>query len=341
MKIQDKILEFAKTVNKFRTSDVHIALKEYSRTYTSNKLNEMYKKGFLIKAGSGAHVYYSLPEKADHLYQKIHRRLKNENLLEHEVLESLFKQAPFIPSLNDNVKSIFDYAFSEMLNNAIEHSQSANIEIEVGEVNNQLIFIIRDFGIGVFRKIMEKRELNNELEAIQDLMKGKVTTEPRSHSGEGIFFTSKIADVFIEESFEYQLRIDNVIEDIFIEPVKSLKGTKVTFKINLNTKKHLNDIFKAYQSEPESYAFDKTEIHVKLYRMGTIHVSRSQARRILADLDKFKKVILDFDNVPTIGQAFADEIFRVFKQNHPGINIEPVNMNNIVKFMIERVEKPG
>jgi hypothetical protein len=36
--------------------------------------------------------------------------------------------------------------------------------------------------------------LKNHLEAIQDLLKGKQTTMPKSHSGEGIFFTSKIAD---------------------------------------------------------------------------------------------------------------------------------------------------
>lgn len=341
MRLEDEILSYAKTVEKFRTSDVVGALAvSYSRPYVSNKLKNLCDKGLLLKAGTGAHVYYALPEKADVLYRKIHRRLRNVDLKEHEVLEPLFKQAPFLPKLKDNVKSIFDYAFSEMLNNAIEHSKSNNIEIDVGEANNYLTFTIRDFGIGVFRNVMGKRNLKNELEAIQDLLKGKVTTEPRSHSGEGIFFTSKIADVFVEESYDYELRIDNLVKDIFVEEIKSLKGTKVTFKIGLNSDKHLNDIFKAYQSEPDSHAFDKTEVHVKLYRMGTVHVSRSQARRVLIDLDKFKKVILDFDSVPTVGQAFADEIFRVFAQKHPEIEIIPKNMNEIVKFMIERVEKP-
>ena len=341
MRIEDEILNYARTVGKFRTSDVQKALPtQYSRPYISNKLKSLYFKGLLLRAGTGAHVYYALPEKAEVLYRKIHRKLRNVDLREHEVLESLFKQEPFLPKLKDNVKSIFDYAFSEMLNNAIEHSQSNIIEIDIGEADNYLSFTIRDFGIGVFRNIMQKRNLNSELEAIQDLLKGKVTTEPRSHSGEGIFFTSKIADVFIESSYEYALRIDNLVKDIFVVGISNLKGTKVTFKISLNSDKHLNDVFKAYQSEPDSHAFDKTEVHVKLYRMGTVHVSRSQAKRVLSDLDRFKKVILDFDGVPTVGQAFADEIFRVFIQKHPEIEISPVNMNEIVKFMIDRVEKP-
>jgi hypothetical protein len=340
MKIEEKILEYANRVDKFRTSDLAHVLGGLSRPYISSKLKIMFRRGQLIRAGSGAYVYYSLPEKADQLYEKIRRRIRNKDLQEHEVLESLFRQAPFLPTLKDNVRSIFDYAFSEMLNNAIEHSRSTYIEIEVGEVDGYLVFKVRDFGVGIFRNVMERRKLKNELEAIQDLLKGKVTTEPRSHSGEGVFFTSKVADVFTEESFEYLLRIDNEIDDIFVESDHSTKGTEVTFKISLDSGRHLNDIFEAYQSEPENYAFDKTEVMVKLYQLGTIHVSRSQARRVTANLEKFKKVILDFNRVPTIGQGFADEIFRVYKGTHPKVKIEPINMNDTVRFMVERVEKP-
>ena len=168
-------------------------------------------------------------------------------------------------------------------------------------------------------------------------MKGKTTTQPKAHSGEGIFFTSKIGDLFTLESFGYRLRIDNDLDDFFIEKVKPMKkGTKVCFSISLNSKRHLNDIFKEFQTNPEEPAFDKTKITVRLYTMGTIYISRSQARRILSGLTKYKEVILDFNKVPTVGQAFADEIFRVFKQNHPEVLIKPINMAEPVKFMIDR-----
>ena len=101
--------------------------------------------------------------------------------------------------------------------------------------------------------------------------------------------------------------------------------------------KHLNDIFVAYQTSPEDYAFDKTEVFIKLYIMGTIYISRSKARRVLSGLEKFKTVILDFKDVPTIGQAFADEVFRVFKLKYPNIIIQPINMEEGVKFMVQRV----
>ena len=48
---------------------------------------------------------------------------------------------------------------------------------------------------------------------------------------------------------------------------------------------------------------------------------------------------MDFDKVSTIGQAFADEVFRVFKEKHPNIAIQPINMDEAVRFMVERVDK--
>jgi hypothetical protein len=97
-------------------------------------------------------------------------------------------------------------------------------------------------------------------------------------------------------------------------------------------------MFAKYQTDPDEPAFDKTEIQVRLYTMGTIYVSRSQARRVLTGLDKFKTITLDFTNVPAIGQAFADEIFRVFKRNHPTIMINPIYMNEAVSFMVARAQ---
>ncbi len=84
------------------------------------------------------------------------------------------------------------------------------------------------------------------------------------------------------------------------------------------------------------YGFDKTEVRVKLYTLAGIHVSRSQARRVLSGLEKFKIVVFDFDRVSMVGQAFADEIFRVFQNKYPYIKLETENMNESVKFMVER-----
>ncbi|MDD4319564.1 MAG: DUF4325 domain-containing protein [Candidatus Peribacteraceae bacterium] len=311
-----------------------------SRQYASRVLRELVAAGKLVKIGTTNATVYVLPGLGNTAEGRIEKRLSNKNLKEHEVFEDIASKATFMFSLSENLRSIFTYAFSEMLNNAIEHSGSKNIQIDVEKNDQTLAFHVNDFGVGVFRNIMRKRRLRSEVEAIQDLLKGKTTTQPKAHSGEGIFFTSKIADVFTLESHRHRLVIDNILEDIFLEELKpAKKGTKVTFRIAAASEKHLNDIFRKYQTDPTEYGFDKTEVQVKLYTMGTIHISRSQARRVLAGLEKFKSVILDFDHVPTVGQAFADEIFRVFKHRYPAIDIQPINMNEGVRFMVERVDK--
>ncbi len=338
MDIKESILRFAQAKRAILSRDVagHFGV---SRQYASKILNNLVKQGLLMKRGSTRASLYVSPAHVDSLRGTVHVKLKNKSLKEHEILEAIDRNQSFGLVLRENVRSIFAYAFCEMLNNAIEHSRSSTIEIDVDK-NQDLIFRVNDVGVGVFFNVMKKRRLQSELEAIQDLLKGKMTTQPRFHSGEGIFFTSKIADVFSLESHKHKLTIDNRIHDVFVEEVKHRKkGTKVRFQIGLKSKKHLSAVFKEYQTDPSEYAFDKTKVQIRLYTLGILHVSRSQARRVLAGLEKFKLVILDFDKVPAIGQAFADEIFRVFQNAHPSIEIRPTNMNEPVRFMVGRVGK--
>ncbi len=335
------VLKIARIKKKMKTKDLVLAF-GVSRQYASVVTNMLVQEGRLLKVGSTAGAYYVLPElaKSSGMFPiKIVRRLKNKNLAEHEILPELESQYPPIGRLPENVKSILVYAFSEMLNNAIDHSGSKDIEVEISVHNRKLQFVVNDFGVGVFRNVMNKRHLKDETEAMQDLLKGKTTTAPHAHSGEGIFFTSKTADVFTLHSFGHVLVVNNKVHDVFFRRVPARKrGTRVKFTVDLRSTRHLNDVFKAFTSDSEP-DFSKTEIQVRLYTMGGVHVSRSQARRILAGLEKFKVVILDFDKVPMIGQAFADEIFRVFKNRYPDIDIRPINMSEGVKFMVDRVAR--
>lgn len=342
MDVKEAIFKTAETKKTFGTADVVRDLGgEVSRAWVSAIISELVKSGVLVKFGSTAGAKYALPENAAELGNSISKHLLRNDLKEHEILDSINHQAPFLLQLNENVSGIFDYAFLEMLNNAIEHSESKFVDVKVGANEKTLWFEVSDKGIGVFENIMGKRGLSNEFEAMQDLLKGKSTTHPHAHSGEGIFFTSKVADVFILDSFGYSLRVDNNIPDVFFEQTPSRKGTKVSFSISKNTNRHLTHVFSLYETDHGDPDFDKTEIQVRLYKIGTIYVSRSQARRILSGLEKFKHIILNFDNVSTIGQAFADEIFRVFQQKHQEIKITTTNMNEAVKYMIDRVDKNG
>lgn len=348
MDIRKKILELAqKKGGSIKTIDIarHLGI---SRQYASTMASELVSSEKLMKIGSTRNAQYVLPEYASQHLElfpaKFTKIFLNKSLEEHKVLDEIEAKFPLVLKLSENVRSIFTYAFSEMLNNAIEHSGSKKISVDVSIKDQQLLFIVNDFGVGVFRNIMQKKGLKSELEAIQDLLKGKTTTMPKSHSGEGIFFTSKVGDEFILDSYGYRLIVNNKVKDIFLQEVKGKgkrkNGTKVIFKISVESTDHLNDVFRRYTNidEESNYGFDKTEIKVKLYTIGGVHISRSQARRVLVGLDKFRVIVFDFDRVAVVGQAFADEIFRVFHNKYPKIKLEVVNMNDAVKFMVERAK---
>lgn len=310
-----------------------------SRQQASKVIGRLKKEGLVIRVGRGPQTAYITPGNEKFESDNYRKTFPNQDPQEDKVVSEAKLSNLFLKKLPDNLEEIFDYAFSEMINNAIEHSRSEKIKVEAGKEKDFLTFTVRDFGVGVFKNIMENRKPGSELEAIQDLLKGKTTTMPEAHSGEGIFFTSKVADIFILESFGYRLQVDNMLDDVFVaKKEKPLEGTKVIFRIKKDTDKKLEEVFKDYQTVETEFGFNKTEVVVKLYETDVDYVSRSQARRVLVGLDKFKKIVLDFKDVSGIGQAFADEIFRVFQKRNPDIEIETKNANEAIEFMIKRVE---
>ncbi len=95
------------------------------------------------------------------------------------------------------------------------------------------------------------------------------------------------------------------------------------------------EIFAQY--EGDHMRFRKTHVPIKLGNYpGEQLVSRSQAKRVLARFEEFSEVLLDFQGVEEIGQAFADEIFRVFPNAHPNITIAVTRAEPIVRKMIDR-----
>jgi len=342
MKNKDKIIDIINTKGRVTSLEITRAL-GVSRQYINMVISELIADKHVYKLGGTRNAFYVskkyISEHPEILPNTIKKTYKNESLEEHKILIELEEKFPRIVELPDNIRSIFTFTFSEMFNNAIEHSQSKIIKVEVSVRENNLSFIVEDSGIGAFRNIMKKKKLRSEVEAIQDLLKGKTTTMPKSHSGEGIFFTSKSADLFILDTFGYQLIVTEKGPDIKKVPIIK-RGTRVIFQIDINSQLHLTDVFKKYTNltDDSDYGFDKTEIRVKLYTVGGVHISRSQARRVLTGLEKFKIILLDFEDVPVVGQAFADEIYRVFQNSHPGIEIKEENMSEGVHFMVERAK---
>jgi anti-sigma regulatory factor (Ser/Thr protein kinase)/uncharacterized protein (DUF1330 family) len=264
------------------------------------------------------------------------RIFTNSSLEEELVFRTVQRETAILFGIPKNTFDIVYYAFTEMLNNAIEHSHSQTIEITMKRLPDRIEFSVADKGVGIFNNIRQRLRLQNDLEAIQELLKGKQTTDPARHSGEGIFFTSRVADRFTIKSGGRQVVFDNSLPDVFIVKSRVLTGTKVEFALSRDTVKTTNEIFSKYIDT--SFAFNSTHIRVDLHKGGTKYISRSQARRIVNSLDPFKEIVLDFKDVETVGQGFADEIFRVWQGNHKDVRIVVENANENVMFMIRHAQ---
>ncbi len=241
--------------------------------------------------------------------------------------------------LPDNIYKICQYGFTEIANNALEHSEGQYISIQVDRFFDQIEIFIGDDGIGIFKKICQKYNLDDPTQSILELAKGKLTTDPKHHTGEGIFFTSRAFDSFFirshnivflhtDSGFDFQDQVDNVVE-----------GTTVSMEISLGSKKSIQKIFDEYANQENGYGFDKTIVPVHLALLGNDQlISRSQARRVLSRFDRFKRVVLDFKGVQFVGQSFADEIFRVYPTEHPEVSIFYIEANKQVEKMILRAK---
>ncbi|MGH8201480.1 MAG: STAS-like domain-containing protein [Steroidobacteraceae bacterium] len=240
----------------------------------------------------------------------------------------------------DNVLDIWHYGFTEMFNNAIDHSQGTWIHVGIKKTAVTTEIALLDNGIGIFKKIQTALNLTDERHAILELAKGKLTTDPSRHTGEGIFFSSRIFDEFdiLSGGASFSHKFGDDWDWIFERDKAGTDGTFVWMKLSNHTARTLKKIFDQYTSG-DDYGFTKTVVPVKLARYGNENlISRSQGKRLLARVELFKVVILDFQEVPSIGQAFADEVFRVFPAAHPEMELLPIHASSEVKRMIERAK---
>lgn len=305
-----------------------------SRQSVHNHLSELVKLGFLKAEGQTKGRTYKLGQNRYHSGS-----FNLEGLQEYDVYYRDFSSV--FTDLPKEIENICHYGFTEMLNNAIDHSQGSLVVVTAVRDLEKIKIEISDDGEGIFNHIARLMNLQDPRESILELSKGKLTTDPANHTGQGIFFTSRVFDVFAIYSGDLVFsHNDKHKNDFLLHSEKNHQGTKVVMQILLNMQRTLRSVFDEFSgTEEEDYAFNKTIVPVKLalYEGDTL-VSRSQAKRILNRVEKFKTVLLDFDGVGSIGQAFADEVFRIFLRRNPQTTLIPINQNSDIDRMIKTAQ---
>lgn len=300
-----------------------------SRQVASGYLQAMVADGWLDAEGTTRARTYRLKPLVT-----AEQAFAREGLSEDQVWRDVV--APRVADLPDAVRSIWHYGATEIINNAIDHSGAVTVTVRLQRNALWTEVVVADEGEGIFLKIQRALGLHDPREAILELAKGKLTTAPQAHSGEGIFFTSRAMDVF--EIVSHHLHFSHALRrpDAIAEGDADVPGTQVRMRLANRSARKLNEVFGAF-TETEDFTFDKTVVPLRLAQHeGESLVSRSQAKRVCNRFEKFMRVELDFAGIEVIGQGFADEVFRVFASAHPQIRITPLNTSPAVAQMIRR-----
>lgn len=235
---------------------------------------------------------------------------------------------------NPRIQPLLNFVFTEMVNNAIEHSRGSVLDVRWYLTDTSIAFDIVDDGIGAFKNMAEERDLPTEYDAIGEISKGKQTTAPGAHSGLGIYFSSKMTSRFVLTSGHLSWIVDGRRDDVAVEWLEAeRRGTLVHCEFDANTTKTELEVFRAF-SAPDRPGVQRSQVRVVLFEHGGDFVSRTEAKRLAAELEIFGEVEVDFTGVGQVGQGFIDELFRVWRGAHPETRLLAVNTNPAIDALL-------
>jgi STAS-like domain of unknown function (DUF4325) len=202
----------------------------------------------------------------------------------------------------------------------------------------QLQLLISDDGCGLFRRIEESFAIAEPALAMLELSKGRLTSDPRHHAGQGLFFTARLADVFDihANAAAFQRRSWDGRAWHAGRPAMP-HGTSVYVAIRLDTPRTLDSVLQAHRGAA-GHGLGRTTVPLQLLAGPEgVLASRAEARRAAARLAQFEHAEIDFAGITDIGHGFADELFRVFGGNHPGLELQATGMSPGVRAMVASV----
>lgn len=303
-----------------------------SRSTMGKWLRKLVDEGWLVRQGTIARPVYK-----PSLLRDVSRSYALAGLDEHTPWERDFAPCFNLPA---NITRLARHAFTELLNNAVDHSQGNKVSISMRQNPTHLHMLVRDDGCGVFARIQKAFQIDSPQQALLELSKGKLTTQPEFHTGRGLFFTSRLFDVFdlYANHLTYQHSHWQRREWLRANPL-AVAGTAIFMSLALNSTRTLEDVFAAHGKGSQDVSFARTEVALRLAAGSDQTLeSRALGKRIANRLESFEVVDLNFDGIEAVGQGFADELFRVFASQHPQVQLRPCNMNARVAAMVAQAQ---
>lgn len=244
--------------------------------------------------------------------------------------------------LPHEVQRLAQHAFTELVNNAVEHSGGSQVTVSMRQTPLQLQLLVSDDGCGLFAHIERHFAIREPALAMVELAKGKLTSAPERHCGHGLHVTARLADVFDLHAnaagFQRRAWEGGGWRAARHAPALAERaGTSIYAAITLQTPRTLDAVLRSASLDGAGFEFETTRVPLALLAAGGsgLLAARADARRACARLAQFKRAELDFGALDAIGHGFADELLRVFAREHPEVTLVPVGATAPVRQMLD------
>ncbi len=310
---------------------VALASKEFSvsRTTVHRHLNRLERDGKIIKTGTTKQAAYFLKTSLDKtlIFNRDTGAVGKE-------IWSQYLAADF-SRLKPAQIEICAYGFAQAFDNACLHSESKGIVVKTVWKENSVELNVIDDGVGLFEKIRNEQGLADKRESVLPLAHGVLRWNPENPPG--LLTVSRAFDMFGVLANGLFYFKDNRNDDWFLEskPKARSKGTRVSMALHFDSVRTLSAVLPQPRATAETER-RSAEVRIALGRFDEEpYVSRIQAQRLLKGMDRFQRVVLDFTGITTVGQAFVDEVFRVYAADNPDTRLDVIHANEDVRFMIQ------
>lgn len=243
---------------------------------------------------------------------------------------------PKLRHLPANIREICEFSLSALFNNVLDHANGTHLSYKIYVTQDEVHLLINDNGVGLFHKINDAQNLqDNHLSAIE-VAKGRVTSDPLNHAGEELMTVLHLFETGIIEATGLCLTFINKTSDWTLSESSQLKGTKIHLEIKTNSRRTCQEVFQRIFNREKRSA----RIPVKLARANGEQLnSRTQAQSLVHNIKDLGEIEFDFRQIDFIGPAFADELLRRVKEKNENIDVSWINANKMVDMLMSRAAK--
>ena len=321
--------------------------------------------------GTGMHKPYTIADNSYELLSPMYKVWKYNSPEEvYKIVDALVKHLNTKIICAKGVVEAFEWTVNEVMDNVIQHSQSANGYIMCTATSNSHISVaIYDNGIGIYKSFQGTHyRLQNSYDAIILAMQEGATRDKSIGQGNGLWGMSKLlasnkgslsiasseANVSITESNGMIKR--PVSTKYYLGELCYQMGTLVDFQFQCNNEVSLTEVFGAdylytnLNLESLEDANERISLKVNDFSFGyATRVAGERARTMAINCaiqsDYKQLILLDFSGVGIIASSFADEFigkmiqhfgFIQFNSLFRIINVSEENMAIINRSIMQR-----